>query len=201
MKLLLRKDIAQLGLCGDVVDVSDGYARNYLLPHHLALEPTKTNLKAIAEDKKKAAAERERRHAFLTSMSRRLEGVEVTISAACTPEGHLYGSVGPREISHALMEEGHSVHADQLKMSTNIKEVGTLEIPVVFADDISATVKVWVVAERGAGQLEEEEAHPGEVSDVADDSATDRSQPDSADTDQEPTAVDTQAPGDEGSYH
>ena len=158
MKLLLRKDIPDLGLCGDIVEVSAGYARNYLLPHHLALEPTKGNLKAIEEDKKLAAAERERRHAFLSEMAGRLAGVEVTISAACTPDGHLYGSVGPREISSALMDEGHSVHPDQIKMSVNIKEVGTSEIPIVLSDDIQAEVKVWVVAEHGFDDLEEEEA-------------------------------------------
>ncbi len=172
MKLLLRKDIPKLGLCGDIVEVAAGYARNYLLPHHLALEPTKANLKAIAKDKKKAAEERERRHAFLSSMAKRLSGVEVTIRSACTPDGHLYGSVGPREISHALMEEGHSVHTDQVKMSHNIKEVGILEVPVVLSDDISTTVKVWVVAEKA---VEDEEDQEAEVSDVADDSTDDQS--------------------------
>ncbi len=177
MKLLLRKDIPKLGLCGDVVEVSSGYARNYLLPHHLALEPTKANLKAIDEDKKQAAAERDRRHAFLKSMSARLSGVEVTISSACNPEGHLYGSVGPNEISHALMEEGHSVHPDQIKMSHNIKEVGTLEIPIELAEEISANVKVWVVAEKTAGDLEEGEPQ-AEVTDVADHTATGQPRPD-----------------------
>lgn len=184
MKLLLRKDITDLGLCGDIVEVSAGYARNYLLPHHLALEPTKANLKAIEEDKKHAAADRARRHAFLTSMSRRLSGVEVTISAACTSDGHLYGSVGPSEISHAMMEEGHSVHPDQIKMSHNIKEVGTLEVPILLADDISAVIKVWVVAERAAGDIEEPQA---EVTDVTDDS--DANRPDAGAGDATPGAA------------
>lgn len=155
MKLLLRKDIPKLGLCGDVVEVSSGYARNYLLPHHLALSPTKANLKAIEEDKKIAAAERARVHGMLKKTAERLTGASVTISAACTPDGHLYGSVGPREIAHALMQEGHSVHADQVKMSHNIKEVGAQEVPVVFTDDIRTTVKVWVVAEKVAGEEDE----------------------------------------------
>ena len=170
MKLLLRKDIPNLGMCGDIVEVTPGHARNYLLPHHLALVPTKANLKIIEEDKKQAAAERERRHAFLKSMCDRLAGVEVTISAACNPEGHLYGSVGPREISSSLMEEGHSVHPDQIKMSTNIKQVGAVEVDVVLADDISTKIKVWVVAERAAGSLEDEGEETKEAADVASDS-------------------------------
>jgi len=158
MQLLLRKDIPKLGLCGDIVEVSEGYARNYLLPCRLALAPTKANLKAIEEDKKRAAEERARRHAFLKSMSERLAGVSVTISAACTREGHLYGSVGPREISRALMDEGHSVHPDQIKMSQNIKEIGAVDVPVVLSEEISATVKVYVTPEKGALDLDEEEA-------------------------------------------
>lgn len=103
----------------------------------------------------------------------RLEGVEVTISAACTPEGHLYGSVGPREIASALMGEGHSVHADQIKMTQNIKEVGTYQVPIVFADDIRAEAKVWVVREKTLAD-EEEEARAGEteVTDGATDADT-----------------------------
>lgn len=165
MKLLLRKDINNLGLCGDVVEVSSGYARNYLIPHHLALEPTKANLKAIEEDKKIAAIEREKRRQMLLETQSRLAGVEVTISAACTPEGHLYGSVGPREISRALMDEGHSVHADQIKLTHNFKEVGAFQVPVVFAEDIATEVKVWIVAERALTQDDEEQSHETEVGD------------------------------------
>jgi large subunit ribosomal protein L9 len=170
MKLLLRKDIPKLGLCGDVVEVTSGYARNYLLPHHLALEPTKSNLKAIEQDKVIAAQERERVRAVLKQTVSRLAGAEVTISSACTPDGHLYGSVGPREISHALMEEGHSVHTDQIKMSHNIKEIGSSEVSVVLADDIRTTIKVWVVAEKRAGALDEQTSET-EVTNVQGDAA------------------------------
>ncbi|HPF40717.1 MAG TPA: 50S ribosomal protein L9 [Phycisphaerae bacterium] len=168
MKLLLRKDIDNLGLCGDVVDVSSGYARNYLLPHHLALEPTKANLKAIEEDKKIAAAAREQRRKMLVETCGRLEGVEVTISAACTPEGHLYGSVGPREISSALMNDGHSVHPDQIKMTMNLKEVGTYQVPVVFAEEIRTEIKVWVVREKALGEDEDEATGETEITNDAD---------------------------------
>jgi large subunit ribosomal protein L9 len=163
MKLLLRKDVPHLGLCGDIVEVSAGYARNYLLPHHIALEPTRANLKAIEEDKKLAAAERERVRNVLLATAERLKGVEVHINTAATPDGHLYGSVGPREIAHALLEEGHSVHTDQIRMSHNIKEVGSCEVPVVLADDIRLTLKVWVNREKGAEE-------PGEAQGEREDS-------------------------------
>ncbi len=180
MKLLLRKDIPKLGLCGDVVEVSSGYARNYLLPHHMALEPTKSNLKAIEEDKKIAAVEREQRRTMLVETCKRLEGAEVTISSACTTDGHLYGSVGPREVSSALIEEGHSVHPDDIKLAHNFKEVGTFSAPVVLADDITAEVKVWIVAEKSLDDDEEfEDGEPGEreATDDADANADVESEP------------------------
>jgi large subunit ribosomal protein L9 len=184
MKLLLRKDIANLGLCGDIVEVSAGYARNYLLPCHLALEPSKANLKAIEEDKKLAAEERARRHAFLSQMRDRLTGVEVTISAACTREGHLYGSVGPREISRALLDDGYSVLADQVKMSQNIKVIGRQDIRVVLADDIEANIVVYVAPEKGAGILDEE-VPATEAANVVDVSTTGEPQPDTAGPEQQ----------------
>ncbi|HOB73628.1 MAG TPA: 50S ribosomal protein L9 [Phycisphaerae bacterium] len=160
MKLLLRKDIPKLGLAGDVVEVSEGYARNYLIPHHLALEPTKANMKAIEEDKRIAEEERRIRRAALEAQAARMRDVEVTIAAAANPEGHLYGSVGPREVAAALRDLGHEVDAKQVQLFKPIRTLDTQMVPVQFADDLTVEVKVWVVREAGAGELEEAEAAP-----------------------------------------
>lgn len=157
MKLLLRRDIHRLGLAGDVVEVKEGYARNYLIPQHLAVLPTQANMKRIEEDKKLAEAERARRRTLLEQQVEKLRGVEVTISAACNVEGHLYGSVGPREIAAALRDLGHTVDAKNVHLHEPIKRLDTLTVPVIFADDLTVEVKVWVVREAGSG-LEEEEA-------------------------------------------
>jgi len=155
MKLLLRKDIPKLGLAGDVVEVSEGYARNYLIPHHLGLEPTKGNMKAIEQDKKLAEQERKLRRSALEAQAAKMRNVEVTIAAASNPEGHLYGSVGPREVAAALRDMGHEVDAKQVQLFKPIRTLDTLTVPVQFADDLSVEVKVWVVREAGAGELEE----------------------------------------------
>lgn len=154
MKLLLRKDIPKLGLAGDVVEVSEGYARNYLIPHHFALEPTKGNMKAIEEDKRLAEEERRVRRSALEGQAHRLRGVEVTISAAANAEGHLYGSVGPREVAAALRDLGHDVEAKQVQLFKPIRTLDTLTVPVSFADDLTVEVKVWVVREAGSEELE-----------------------------------------------
>jgi large subunit ribosomal protein L9 len=156
MKLLLRRDITKLGLAGDVVEVSQGYARNYLLPQRLAVEPTKANMRQIEEDKKRAAAERQARRDAMVRAASRLTNVEVMIHAAANPEGHLYGSVGPREIAAALRDEGHEVETSHVELHETIRDLGNRIVPVVFADDIRAEVKVWVVQEKRAGDLEPE---------------------------------------------
>jgi len=153
MKVLLRKDIPKLGLAGDLVDVRDGFARNYLLPHHLALEPSKGNLKKVEDDKRVAAEERARRHEFLKREIERLAGVEVHISAAANEEGQLYGSVTAREISRALMAEGHSVQPDQVKLDEPIKHLDTRMVTVSLGEDYHAEVKVWIVREKTAADL------------------------------------------------
>lgn len=156
MELLLRRDIAKVGLAGDVVNVSEGYARNYLLPQHLAVLPTAANMKAIEEDKRRAEEERRLRRIALEEQAGKLREVEVTISAACNEEGHLYGSVGPREIATALRDEGHAVETKQVQMSEPIRRLDTVMVPVVFTDDLQVEVKVWVVREKAADKAEEE---------------------------------------------
>lgn len=151
MKLLLRRDISKVGLAGDVVDVKDGYARNYLIPQHLAVEPTKANMRKIEEDKRLAEEERRRHRSALEQRAARLRDVEVTISSACNPEGHLYGSVGPREIAAALRDEGHDVEPKQVHLHAPIRQLDTVTVPVIFGDDISVDVKVWVVRETHSG--------------------------------------------------
>ena len=140
MRLLLKKDIPSLGMVGDVVEVSTGYARNYLIPHHLGVEPTKANMKEIEAAKRLAAEE-----------------VEVTIAAAANPQGHLYGSVGPREIAAALRDEGYAVEAGQVQLHEPIRQLDNRPVPIRFSEELEVEVKVWVVRERGAGDLEEEE--------------------------------------------
>ncbi|MHC4067404.1 MAG: 50S ribosomal protein L9 [Planctomycetota bacterium] len=157
MKLLLRKDVARLGIVGDVVEVSDGYARNYLLPHNLATEPTATNVRALAEERKQAE---ERRRTFLESQratADRLREVEVTIRAPANDAGVLYGSVGAREIAAALREEGHDVDASQINLRTPLRQLDNVLVEVNLTGDIQAEVKVWIVRARVSALEEDEE--------------------------------------------
>ena len=145
MKLLLTKDIGHLGIVGDVVEVSAGYARNCLLPQGLATQATRDNIRALAEERKQAEERRRLAHEELGRRAQRLHDVEVTIAAVANEEGVLYGSVGPREIAAALREEGHDIEAPNVQLHEPIRRLDNVTVAVKFAEDIQAEVKVWVV--------------------------------------------------------
>jgi len=155
-KLLLRRDVPSLGRIGDVVNVSEGYARNYLLPHGVAVHPTPGNLKKIEEEKKAYEARRAKELAEKRELANRLQGFEVTISGRANEQGHLFGSVGPKEIAAALAEEGYNIGAEQVVLEEHLKQVGKYEVTIRFADEVTCTLNVWAVAEKVEG------AEPGD---------------------------------------
>jgi len=158
MKLLLCKNVSKLGIVGDIVDVSAGYGRNYLVPQGLATEPTDANIRALAEARKTAELERVRQREQLEALAKRIENVEVTVRARANEEGVLYGSVGAREISTALMDEGYAIVPDQVALETPIRHLDNVAVNVRLADDLQAVVKVWVVREKTGEGAENEEA-------------------------------------------
>jgi|YNPNPStandDraft_1061719.scaffolds.fasta_scaffold87508_2 large subunit ribosomal protein L9 len=158
MRVLLLKDIPKLGYLGDVVEVRDGYARNYLLPQRLATYPTEENLRAIEEARKQAAAERARRLQAFQELVRRLEGVQVTIEATANPEGTLYGSVGRKEIAEALQRRGFEVLPEHVDLDTPIRTLDNRPVRLRFTEELTAEVKVWVVREGQADGKQPSEA-------------------------------------------
>jgi large subunit ribosomal protein L9 len=163
MKLLLKKDVPRLGIVGDVVEVSAGYARNYLLPLNLATEPTAANMKKLAAARAEAEERRRQMRQQLESVAARLADVEVTIEAAANEDGVLYGSVGPREVAAALRDLGHDVNASQVHLRDPIKHLDSVVVDVVLAEDLTTKVKVWVV--RSKAELDEGDEEGREAED------------------------------------
>jgi len=162
MKLLLKKDVSQLGYVGDVVEVSDGYARNYLLPQGLATEPTDSNMRALAEERKQAEERRRLLRDGQLAVAEKLREVEVTIASAANQDGVLYGSVGRREIAAALRDEGFTIEPTAILLTTPIRHLDNVAVEVKLADDIRAEIKVWVVRSKASEEeLGEEEAERG----------------------------------------
>ena len=144
MKVLLRRNVQKVGRIGDVVEVKPGYARNYLLPHGLAVVPTAGNIKAVEAEKAQYLAELAKRRGELEAKAAVVNGKEVTINARANEEGHLYGSVGPAQIAAALAAQNVFVEQEAIVMDA-IRKLDKYEIAVEFAEDIKATVTVWVV--------------------------------------------------------
>lgn len=159
MKVLLCEDVDKLGWLGDVIEVKDGYARNYLLPCRLAIVPTEANLKSLAEEKARRAEERIENRTRLESAIAAVDGAEAVIAAAANEQGHLFGSVTNSMIAENLRGQGFEVADEVVRLESHIKEVGTSRVTLKFAEDLSATVNVVVVADQEENSESAEESN------------------------------------------
>lgn len=183
MKLLLKEDVKHLGRVGDVVEVKDGYGRNYLLPQGLALGVTRSNLEAMEAEKKRRQAIEDAKVGEYRTLAERIAATDVTLRERTSDGTHLYGSVSAKEIAAALAEQGIDIDPDKIAITSPIRLVGTHAVEVRLHRDVIATVKVWVV------DLKEDDEDDGEDADDEDRDDTD------ADAD-ENTGSDADADGD-----
>ncbi|HEX6631008.1 MAG TPA: 50S ribosomal protein L9 [Gemmatimonadaceae bacterium] len=145
MEVILRQAVENLGHPGDIVTVSPGYARNYLLPRGVAFVATEGNKKRIAQEKARLeAAEAERREAA-SSVAKQLEEVSITFSARVGDEGKLFGSVTAADIAHQLEQQGFTVEKRQIDLHEPIKALGVYRVPVRLHADVRPEIKVWVI--------------------------------------------------------
>ena len=145
MKLLLKKNVIDLGILGQIVDVTPGYARNYLIPQGYAIEVNQANLQWFEAQKRRLIQQEEENLTKLKLIAEDLEGASCTIIARATEEGHLFGSVTPREISAHLKQEGFTVDSKTIMLEKPIKELGIYTVKVQLSSEVSTEVKVWVV--------------------------------------------------------
>jgi len=144
VKLLLKESIKHVGRVGDIVEVSPGYARNFLLPKDLAVEPTPGNVTKVEERKKEIEKiERERREQQ-AALIKQLEGVEVTLERRANEQGHLFGSVSATDIAKALQGQGYNIEPDDINLPGKLDRIEKYTVQVKFAEDLVTDVKVWV---------------------------------------------------------
>jgi large subunit ribosomal protein L9 len=148
MKVLLCEDIDKLGWLGDVVEVNEGYARNYLLPQHLAKPATEAAIRSIAEEKAKRAEQRKLEGRRLQAAAEAVDGAEAVVAAKANEQGHLFGSVTAHQIAANLRSQGFEVADKIVQLTEHIKQVGTHPVTLKFAADAIATVNVVVVPEQ-----------------------------------------------------
>ncbi|HEU4641415.1 MAG TPA: 50S ribosomal protein L9 [Gemmatimonadaceae bacterium] len=146
MEVILRQAIENVGKPGDIVKVSNGYARNYLLPHGLAYEATEGNRKRIAQEKARLEAAENERRGQAQSLADRLEQVQLTFSARVGEEEKLFGSVTAADIAQQLHAQGFSeIEKRQIDLHEPIKSLGVYKVPVRLHADVRPEIKVWVI--------------------------------------------------------
>ncbi len=165
MKVLLCEDIKKLGWLGDVVEVKVGYARNYLLPQGLAKVATEGNIRAIAKEKAKRAEQRLKERRQLEKAVAAVNGAEAVLAAKANEQGVLFGSVTETMIAANLRAQGLEVADEIVKLPEHIKQLGTHEVSLRFAEDLIATVRVVVVAEQADEAPKEETPEPSQGQD------------------------------------
>lgn len=153
MKVLLCEDIQKLGWLGDIVEVNTGYARNYLLPQGLAKVATEGNIRALAKEKAKRAQQRLQERRRMEKAVEAVNGAEAVLAARANEQGVLFGSVTETMIAANLRAQGFEVADEIVKLPEHIKQLGTHNVTLRFAEDLTATVKVVVVPE----QVEEQQ--------------------------------------------
>ncbi|GIW93219.1 MAG: 50S ribosomal protein L9 [Pirellulaceae bacterium] len=154
IQLLLIHNVEHLGRQGEIVEVRPGYARNYLIPEGLATIATDHHRRMIEKHKARLAEIERQRLASLRELADRIARQSVTIEANANEQGHLYGSVGAVEISHALKQIGINVSVEQIRLEGVLKELGLYTVKVHLHRDIEADLKVWVVPIAGSGPAE-----------------------------------------------
>jgi len=145
MKVVLQETVEGLGHVGDLLDVSDGFARNYLLPRRKALEASSRNVKAL-EHAKRVTAEKARKEKLqVEALAKRISAVSLTVTAQVGKDDKMFGSVTVKDIVEGLAEHGFEVDRRKVQLAQPIKELGTFTVPVKLHRDVTASLSVMVV--------------------------------------------------------
>lgn len=146
MKVVLKDVVDKLGKTGDVVNVKDGYARNYLLPKKLAVLATPGALKMVEELRQQRLKKAMKGKSEAQELARMIEGKSITIKAKASPMEKLYGSVTERDIAR-LLQEQHGIEIDHhnVFMNEHIKKLGSHTVKIVLNSETEVNLPVWVI--------------------------------------------------------
>src|SRR5262245_44698721 len=147
MEVILREHVDNLGRRGEVVKVADGYARNYLLPRKLALLATEGNKQRIERERAKFEAVEAEEKKVAEAMAARMANLELEIARKVGETDALYGSVTTSDIADALGVKGFDIDRRKIQLREPIKKLSETDVPIRLQRDVTATVKVKVVAE------------------------------------------------------
>jgi large subunit ribosomal protein L9 len=146
MKIILKENLKNLGIQGDVVTVKDGYANNFLFPKGLAVMATASNIKILEENNRQGAKRREKLKEDALSMSENLKDLTITIATKAGANGKIFGSITPLQVSQALKTKGFEIDRRKIEID-DVKTLGTYQATVNLHREVTVNIVVEVVVE------------------------------------------------------
>lgn len=143
--MIVLKSVGKLKTVGNVVDVKDGYARNFLIPKGFALQATKDNFSKLEEIKKKEEKAIAKAKEVYVAMKEKIEGISLTITSEVKEDDEIYGSINEVNIIKQLKEEGIDLEKESLQLQEPIKKIGVYNIKVNLHPEVDANLRVWIV--------------------------------------------------------
>lgn len=147
MKVILQKDVPNLGDAGDIREVADGYARNYLLPRKLVIAANESSRKVMEHQGRLIRLKKEKRKKLSETIAGKMTGLELTIAAQVGEEGKLFGSVTAIDIAKALKEKGFEIDKRKIAIDTPIRQVGEYTVKIRLDEGQAPEIKIIVEKE------------------------------------------------------
>ena len=147
MKVILKQDYDPLGKIGEIVQVKDGYARNFLIPRKIVISVTSKNMKILEEDQKMAAHRENKERRQAESMADELEKISLTATLAVGEEDRVFGSVTAQTIAELLKEKGYDIDKRKIHIEEPIKALGIYSVTIKLQSEVEAKIRVWIVKE------------------------------------------------------
>jgi len=147
MKVILKEDVKNLGVTGSVVNVADGYARNFLIPRNLAVEANVKNIRALQHEKRKIEEKARKKTNAARELAERLAVTTFVIPARAGEEEKLFGSITSMDIAEALKTKGFEIDKKKIILDEPIKRLGSFTINIKLQSDVTAHMNVTVVPE------------------------------------------------------
>jgi len=139
------QDFESLGHTGEIVEVADGYARNFLIPRRIVLEATPGNMKKFEEEKKRQLLRLNREKKVAEKLAKELAKISCTVPVAVGEEDKIFGSVTSQDIADALKEKGYQIDRRKILLDEPIKALGIYTVPIKLHPEVDAEIKLWVV--------------------------------------------------------
>ena len=147
MKVILKQKHESLGTIGDVVDVKDGYARNFLIPQNIAVLANKKNVRILQEDQKMSERRKNKEQKQAEKFAEELGSVSLTAAVKVGEEDRIFGSVTAQMISDLLKEKGYDVDKKKIDLEEPVKALGVYTVGIKLHHEVNAKVRLWVVKE------------------------------------------------------